>query len=188
MSKTTTEKIAALRKEIDNVTLEQLKKIRAGLEHRVASAVDKRIDNILAAALGFSDSWGRLEVDHCNGRKTAIADEIGRFAMDRVKASVDSWIATVADEGKLPKGWKQAMKKEYEERLSYKLSEAVRRHADEFAASQAEQLLTQALSMSEKDLAREALSEKKAMLEDKIARLDRNEDVSVDDDEPEEDA
>lgn len=145
MAKSTKTRIEEIRKEIDDRTLEKLESILVNLDERVSSAVDRAINQIIANALGMSHSWGRWEVDNCNGRKTEIANKIGQLAMARVKDSFDKWLSEVSPDGKMPTGWKKSVKEEYDDQLTRKLREVIRKHVDSVSTTEAEKLVSAAM-------------------------------------------
>lgn len=59
------------------------------IQQQIVAELTKERRNLALKMMGFSDSWGSLEVDRANGRKTAASDFLERNA----KAAVDKWIA-----------------------------------------------------------------------------------------------
>jgi len=51
-------------------------------------------DKILAQLLGFSNRWGKWELDHCNGRAGNSA--AGDFLREVQQQAVNEWLSTVA--------------------------------------------------------------------------------------------
>lgn len=141
------ERIADLRRQIDEKTEASLQEALKDLDSRIHSIVEQRISKIVAATLGLEDRWGRVEVDHCNGRQTAVANAIGEMAMAQIDRQFPEWIKQAIGNDKLPKGWKQAIRKEYDERLNWRLRELVKDHAESVIQTNAEKLLEEAIKM-----------------------------------------
>lgn len=136
------------------VSIETLKaqfdaKLRAEIEHGLAtlrplveSTIARASNEIIANAIGVQqDRWHNdiWEVDHCNGRRTTIANELGAEAMKRVKEAVPGFIAEWV---KTPnKKLKAAMQREFEDTYERALLKAVEEAAEELARKDALALL-----------------------------------------------
>lgn len=125
--------VAELRAEIDRRAREELTKQLASVEATVQDHVNHGIRSIAAAALGFADRWDDWEVDHCNGRKTAIAGRIGELAMAAVKSSIDEAIVGLLAEPATKKRIKAAMRRELEEQIDECMRDAVRERVQQEA-------------------------------------------------------
>lgn len=64
---------------------------------RVRELMERHADDIVAKVAGFDNSWGRWEVDHCNGRMSQVT----RFVSEAARAEFQSWLKEQAG-GSLP--------------------------------------------------------------------------------------
>ncbi len=104
-----------LQKELDDmvkdVTAEMKESFKAGLKATVTRM------------LGFTDSWGKWEVDRTNGRAsqvtTLVSTEVEKFIRDEMKSYIP--LLTKEDITKLV----AAIKKDYKEKISYQLRQTV---------------------------------------------------------------
>lgn len=95
-----------------------IKRIEKGIDDTVSKYIADLpgriwgiLDKIVLGALGFSDSWGRIEVDHCNGREPFVAKFIG----DQAKKVCEEAVAK--HELALTPEFDAALRKEYAERM-----------------------------------------------------------------------
>jgi hypothetical protein len=137
---------AQLKAELEARAAEQLEKSLEGVEYRVDEMVARRLNGIVLAALGMEERFGEVSVDHCNGRKTAIANRIGALAMERIGASFDKWLAQACLAGKMPKGWRAAVRKEYEDAIEWQLRDRMKRHVQAIAEAEVERMVAAALA------------------------------------------
>lgn len=121
--------------------------LREEIEHklpRLADTVDAIIEEgareIIFAALGITKRYGEWEVDHCNGRKTAIANELGERARAHIK---ENFPAVLAEFAKPPKNIVTAVRKEFAEQYEYHLTRVIRDLAQRAATEHAEELIEQ---------------------------------------------
>jgi hypothetical protein len=145
MAKTQEQRIKDLRKQIDDKTEAALAECLKDLDYRIQCSIDKRIGDIVAQSMGFSNRWHEWEIDHCNGRATAIANAIGERAEMYLAEKMPNYLDEVIGKKVLPKGWKTAIRKEFDERLGWLLRDMVKNHADGIMQSTAEKLLEEAL-------------------------------------------
>jgi len=78
--------------------------------------------------LGFSDSWGRMQVDHCNGRMSTVGDLISTEAKKLMMEQLDPKALTLTEEER--KELSKATKKDLLERFNYQYSQAFYREAE----------------------------------------------------------
>lgn len=135
------EKIKKLRHELDVQTEEHLEKTIRALPSIIENIINKRIEDIVAGTLGFNNRWGTWEIDNCNGRKTQAANAVGAVINEKLNFALDTWTAEALKKGTLPKGWKEAARKEFDERVEWHLKELIREYAKSHINENAENLL-----------------------------------------------
>ena len=59
-----------------------------GIQRQIVDELTKERRNLALKMLGFNDRWGKLEVDHTNGRKTVASD----FIDQNVGPAVEKWV------------------------------------------------------------------------------------------------
>lgn len=59
----------------------------------VTRLLDKNSEEITKKLLGFTDTWGKWELDHCNGRGGDSA--AGDFIRKTQQAAIEAWLSTV---------------------------------------------------------------------------------------------
>lgn len=50
--------------------------------------IRSRLDAALASLLGISTQWGRVEIDHCNGRNSVLVDAVREIALKEVRGII----------------------------------------------------------------------------------------------------
>lgn len=60
-----------------------------GIQRQIVDELTKERRNLALKMLGFDDRWGKLEIDHTNGRKTVAGDFIDQNVGPAVKKWVD---------------------------------------------------------------------------------------------------
>ena len=60
-----------------------------GIQRQIVDELTKERRNLALKMLGFNDRWGKLEVDHTNGRETVASDFIDQNVGPAVKKWVD---------------------------------------------------------------------------------------------------
>jgi len=137
----------APQKPIEQLRSEYESTLRAEIEaailpENVKRAVDRVIEEaamqIIYAALGIEKRYGQWEVDHANGRKTAIANALGEHAMSLIKSAMPAFIA---DFKVSQRELKAALKKEFNEQFDAHLERMVRERAREAAEVEATRLM-----------------------------------------------
>ena len=134
-------------KPIEQLREEYASTLRAEIEcaikpENVKRAVEQVIEqgarDIIYAALGLENRFGRWEVDHGNGRRSAIANELGEHAMSLIKAQMPEFVAEFKKSQKVVKA---ALKKEFAEQFDSHLERMVRERAREAAEVEATRLM-----------------------------------------------
>ena len=59
-----------------------------GIQRQIIDELTKERRNLALKMLGFEDRWGKIEVDHTNGRKTVA----GEFINQNVGPAVEKWV------------------------------------------------------------------------------------------------
>ena len=59
-----------------------------GIQRQIVDELTKERRNLALKMLGFNDRWGKLEVDHTNGRETVASD----FIDQNVGPAVQKWV------------------------------------------------------------------------------------------------
>ena len=103
-----------------------LHKTKASMRTTVQEKLDAHLHEIISKLLGFDNRWGgSWEIDHCNGRKSSIADEIVAEVQpavhDHVLAALKNWKPSAAQ--------KKAIVTDYEHEFKRKVREAVAERA-----------------------------------------------------------
>ena len=114
--------------DADKAAKEWLKEQAPNVKDNVLRILDQRQTEIVAKLMGFSTSWGRWEVDHCNGRAGESA--AGDWLREQAGEAVNAWLAEQA--GKLPKLPEKAissLRNEYTKTLEYELRQLLRNKA-----------------------------------------------------------
>ena len=93
-------------------------KIEKTIDDAVASYIEDLpgrlrtiMDKIVLGALGFSEAWGRIEVDHCNGREPFVAKLLNEQAKKLCEEAMAKHHLTLTPE------FEEALRKDYGERL-----------------------------------------------------------------------
>jgi hypothetical protein len=133
-------------KETYERSLREAVDVRMGdLKGTIDAALENATTEILSQAIGIRrSSWDRRkwEVDHCNGRKTAILNELGDYAMEKVKAAIPDFIEKLATK---PTALTTALRDEYQRAYNRHLLAALRETAERRAIEDAERLLNEIL-------------------------------------------
>ena len=111
------------------------------LKSKVKTMLDAHAEEITMKLLGFSDSWGRWEVDHCNGRSGNSA--AGDYLRQHQQAAIQEWMENLCLPKLTPtlkKSLQAEMQKAFTSELSYKLHKAVSNKLDELVQKVLEDL------------------------------------------------
>lgn len=66
-----------------------LKKIKDG-SLNIDKLLENHIKRIILVSIGFGDTWGRIEVDHCNGRTSEVTKAVSAAVSSQVAELVKS--------------------------------------------------------------------------------------------------
>lgn len=118
------------------------------LTQRVHNLLDANTETIVLKLLGFDNSWGKWELDHCNGRsgESAAGDYLRQVQQD----AIQDWFKSV----KLPefsKSLSSVMKKELERGYKEYLSQFLHKYAREEADKTAKEIIESLFSQSKVD-------------------------------------
>lgn len=114
----------------------------------VTDLLDKEKKTIVLKLLGFNDSWGKWEIDHCNGRNGNSA--AGDFLHTVQKEAIQAWMTS----NLLPtldKKTQDALQKSAQAEYASTLNQAVRRMAVAQANKDAEVLIKQLVASNQLD-------------------------------------
>jgi len=126
------------------------------LSKQAYNILTKEREQVIFKLLGFDSRWGKVEVDHCNGRDSIMTEQLKRLA----GPVIDDWIAKEIAPA-LEKAARlhfteqkvlQAIQSEFINSFNYRLREMVRAHAEKAASEYAAKLaaeFTEAVSMVE---------------------------------------
>lgn len=101
------------------------------LKKTIFNKLDSKRDEVMLKLLGFNDSWGKWEVDHCNGRSGESS--IGDFLKTTQQKAIKEWLETTFPLTISPKtltSLQNRVQKEYEHYIEQGLRSAVRDKAD----------------------------------------------------------
>ena len=104
------------------------------IESRVRHLLDNKSDEIVAKMLGFNDSWGRWELDHCNGRSGNSA--AGDYMRKCHQEAIEKWITKMALPV-LPEDLNQKLKQSLQAQFNRSLEEALRNKVIAYAQEEA---------------------------------------------------
>lgn len=136
--------IPQLKAEIDAAMTAKLEAYLTNIDDIAGRWLDRHFDQVVAKSIGMEDRWGRLEVDHCNGRATALANNLGDYVAARINQILPGWIEKNLKPG-LPKGWKKAIQDEFDSQLEYQLRDRIRDAVRNLAAEQADNMAREAV-------------------------------------------
>lgn len=141
-----------LREELDRQLKKKLIKEIEKLDDYVSTLVEQHAVEILRSAVGIRSDWeGRWEVDHTNGRRSAVADELGNHAMTLVRLAIPEFVEKFVGDHKFSAKFKRAARREFKEQVSRKMYEEMREWAEKESASYAAQLLRQVTREKQED-------------------------------------
>lgn len=129
--------------DADKAAREWLREQAPNVKDNVLRILDQRQTEIVAKLMGFSSSWGKWEVDHCNGRSGESA--AGDWLKSQAGEAVNAWLTAQA--GKLPKLPEKAissLRNEYKKTLEYELRQRLRERAILDAKDIAQKVFTNA--------------------------------------------
>lgn len=102
------------------------------IKAKVKELLDSKSEEVTLKLLGFNNSWGKWEVDHCNGRSGESA--AGDFIQQVQQTAIKEWLSQVVmpelDE-KMKKAILKDVNAEVKRSISYRMQELAKRKADE---------------------------------------------------------
>jgi hypothetical protein len=118
------------------------------VEAEVHALLSRGIGSIVAANLGLrKDTWkDTYEVDHSNGRNSPLATQVHAYAEKDIAAALEEHRADF--KSLLPRGWEEAVKKEYQAAVLAELRDQVREKVKEMARLDAEKIICDALGVA----------------------------------------
>ena len=121
------------------------------VDDQITRIIDQNLTRMVVIALGFEqDSWrNEWRVDHCNGRQSPLTSRISQKALEHAQLMFDMFI--VSDVGlfvdkKMFDGMKEAVRKEFTEKVHRKLHELVQKYADKEATRIAQEIVDGAVN------------------------------------------
>lgn len=104
------------------------------------STIHKRLETVAAEALGFSNSWNKWEIDHCNGRHSVVTNLITEKVQTIAKNSLDD-ILTEDKVKELMEKCKQSILNDFSNKFHDMLRNKFEQKAEKFVEEYANQLL-----------------------------------------------
>lgn len=108
------------------------------IEERVTKQLDKSCTEITLKLLGFDESWGKWDLDHCNGRGGESA--AGDYLRKVQQAAIQKWLETV-QLPEIPPKLKAATVAEYKSAYQNALRQVLYRLATKQAEEDAQFLI-----------------------------------------------
>lgn len=118
------------------------------IKETVINLLEKESKQIVLKLLGFSESWGKWEVDHCNGRGGQSA--AGDFLTRVQQGAIQEWLKTVAMPT-MNRATKAGMQKSAQSEYTYNLKRLVREYAAAQAATDAKEVIKQLVASDQVD-------------------------------------
>ena len=110
-----------------------------GIQRQIVGELTKERRNLALKMLGFDDRWGKIEIDHANGRETVASDFIDQNVGPAVKKWVDECLRPAIEARGRDKlnnaAVINAVTKEFDRRFMY----AARRQMEHLAAQAGEE-------------------------------------------------
>lgn len=113
------------------------------LAYKVRKQLDEKQETIICQLLGFKESWGKWEVDHCNGRSGNSA--AGDYLREVRKEAIKEWFESVQLPN-MPASTVKSLKSEYLRTLEYAVKESLSRIARQKADAIANEMIEQCLN------------------------------------------
>ena len=130
------ETIEDLRKQVEEATRKSVGEFIKGLPQ----LIKQRLEASVAGVLGFSEGWGKWDVDHCNGRTSVVSNYVAERARDIVHKVAESVITEKAIRkimkecrDALLRDAKEQARREYKQLLYDRIHELAKEKADEDA-------------------------------------------------------
>jgi hypothetical protein len=121
---------------------------KESIPSRVTRALDGRVVEIASKLMGFTDHYGKWEVDHCNGRSGNSA--VGDYLREKCGAAAKEWIDQLADKlPPLPKSARKSLVESYHQRLIREVRAILENQAREDAVELASKIIREASGVEE---------------------------------------
>ncbi len=104
-------------------------------------------ENVLKIA-GFSNGWGRWEVDHCNGRSSIMTDYISSKVRSTITTELDKMLQPDIEKALEP--IKSALIKEYKEEYSCAVRDQMRSQCENAAKAFVSSVMTKQIAKHQK--------------------------------------
>jgi hypothetical protein len=113
--------VQRLEREANEILEARLEKAKLEVNDMITQALRQ----IVSSAMGmrFETFGARWDVDHTNGHAMPIATELGQYAMDLARSTINTALAEMFPEGKVPKEWQQTFYAEVKRQYDYKIRE-----------------------------------------------------------------
>lgn len=136
--------IPELRAELEyrtkNALIEEIGRIKG----TVARVANDHAAQVVRGALGFTESFGKWEVDHCNGRNTPMANALGEIALTQIKLAIPDFIHNfIAEIKKEDLGMFDAGRRNYKEQLSRQITSYVQKWLEDEAVRRGKEIVEQ---------------------------------------------
>lgn len=119
----------------------------ADVKKLVKKQLDTKRREIFAQVLGFDDRWGRWEVDHCNGRRSAVSDGLASVVQEAGEEWVKDCIKRYTKKSGIlgmTKAQEDALLLDYQSRIKSNISSHLYRLAEQHAEKLAKQMAEEA--------------------------------------------
>ena len=110
-----------------------------GIQRQIVDELTKERRNLALKMLGFDDRWGKLEIDHTNGRKTVASDFIDQNVGPAVEKWVDECLRPAIEARSRDKLNSPAVMKAIMKDFDCEFMYAARRQMERFAAQAGEE-------------------------------------------------
>jgi DNA-binding protein Fis len=135
-----------LNNNFNKIANDVLKEVQTGFR-------DKLRENVLRI-LGFSNSWDRWEVDHCNDRHSVLTELISNRVKQDFKDCAETLLKKDIEKALVP--LRKELVKEYHDEFRRVVKQDMRRQAQEAAQQFLTELLTKQVAKVQKDAIKQA--------------------------------
>lgn len=86
---------AEVRRKVEAAVMETAGRVDvAAVKDEILADLKKSRDQVVWVLLGLDNKWGKFEVDHCNGRESAIT----RYLVESCREEIQAWCAMAVRE------------------------------------------------------------------------------------------
>jgi len=118
---------------------------------KLQKSVETKLNDLVYKLIGFSDSWGKWEIDHCNGRMSDVASFISTKVRNQIVEELDKGINFISDKDKVE--LQIAMRKEFLSLYKDSLKRTMQREAQQLADKHADEIIKEMVENQLKDKA-----------------------------------